>query len=79
MTIATRAAPVLGATVIVTAPVPEPAAGLTATQLAPLVAVQPHVVRFAVTVTVLVAPVAAADKVFADSAKAQPAAAWLTV
>ncbi len=68
MTSATRAAPVFAATVIVTVPEPVPLAGLTVTQLAPRDAVQPHAERFAVTVTLPVAPAAAADSELADRA-----------
>ncbi len=79
VSVAVRAAPVFAATVIVTVPEPVPLAGLTVAQAALLEAVQPHVERFAVTVTLPVAPVAAAESDVADNPKLQPADAWLTV
>ena len=67
VTVAVRAAPVLAATVTLTVPDPVPLVGVTVAQLALLEAVQPQVARFAVTVTLLVAPAAAAESVVADS------------
>jgi hypothetical protein len=63
-----RAPPVFAATDTVTEPEPVPLVGLTVAQAALLDAVHPQVARFAVTVTPLVAPVAAADSALADSA-----------
>lgn len=74
-----RAPPGFAATVTVSVPEPVPMAGLTVAQVALLAAVQPHVERFAVRVTLLVPPVAAADNVFAESAKVQAADDWFTV
>ena len=74
-----RAAPVFAATDTVTVPDPVPLAGLTVAQAESLEAVQPQVERFAVTVTLPVAPVAAAESDVADSAKLHAAEAWLTV
>lgn len=69
----------LAATEIVTEPVPVPLAGLTVTQFTPLAAVQPHEPRFAVTVTVLVAPLAGAESALADNAVEHGAAACVMV
>ncbi len=69
----------LAATVMVTVPEPVPLTGLTVAQAALLEAVQPHVERFAVTVTLPVAPVADAESDVADSATLQAADAWVTV
>ncbi len=79
VSVAVRAAPVFAATVSVAVPEPVPLTGLTVAQAALLEAVQPHVERFAVTVTLPVAPVAAAESDVADSPKLQAADAWLTV
>ena len=79
MSVAVRAAPVLAATATVTVPDPVPLIGLTVAQAALLDAVQPQVERFAVTVTLPVAPVAAAESDVADSAKLHAAAVWFTV
>jgi hypothetical protein len=68
VSVAVRAAPVFAATVTVTEPEPVPLAGLTVAQVELLAAVQPQVERLAVTVTLLVAPVAAADNEPAESA-----------
>jgi hypothetical protein len=68
VSVAVRAAPVFAATVTVTEPEPVPLVGLTVAHVAVLDAVQPQVARFAVTDTLLVAPVAAADNALADSA-----------
>jgi hypothetical protein len=59
---------VFAATLTVTVPEPVPLAGFTVTHADALDAAHPQVVRFAVTATPLVAPVAAADNELADSA-----------
>jgi hypothetical protein len=62
-----RAAPVFAAAVTVTVPDPVPLAGLTVTQVELLAAVQPQVELLAVTATLAVAPLAAAESALADS------------
>ncbi len=73
VSVAVRAAPVFAATVSVAVPEPVPLIGLMVAQAALLEAVQPHVERFAVTVTLPVAPVAAAESDVAERAYVQPA------
>jgi hypothetical protein len=71
VTVAVRAAPVLAATVIVTAADPVPLAGATVAQLALLDAVQPHVVALAVSVALNGPPLDSAVPVDGDSANVQ--------
>ncbi len=79
VTIATRAEPVLAAAVTVTGAVPDPLAGLTVTQAAPLDAVQPQVERLAETVTPPVPPAAPIESAFDESASEHGAPACVIV